>query len=73
MSKGRLIVLIAIAALIAAFFVFDLGRYFTLDFFKAQQAAIDAYFQAHPLQTAAIYFAIYVAVTGALAARARRS
>ena len=32
--------------------------------FKAQQAAIDAYFLAHPLQTAAIYFAIYVAVTG---------
>src|SRR5512134_3296833 len=64
MSKGRLIAVIAIAALIAAFFYFDLGSYFSLDFFKAQQAAIDAYFQTHPLQTAAIYFAIYVAVTG---------
>ena len=64
MTKGRLIVLIAIAALITAFFVFDLKSYFSLDFFKAQQVAIDAYFQAHPLQTAAIYFAIYVAVTG---------
>src|SRR5512134_1592003 len=64
MSKGRLIAVIAIAALIAAFFYFDLGSYFSLDFFKAQQAAIDAYFQTHPLQTAAIYFAIYVVVTG---------
>ena len=64
MTKGRLIVLIAIAALIAAFFYFDLKSLFSLDYFKAQQAAIDAYFQAHPLQTAAIYFAIYVAVTG---------
>jgi pyruvate/2-oxoglutarate dehydrogenase complex dihydrolipoamide dehydrogenase (E3) component/uncharacterized membrane protein YdjX (TVP38/TMEM64 family) len=64
MSKGRLIVLIAIAAMVAAFFVFDLKSYFSLDFFKQQQAAIDAYFQASPLATAAIYFAIYVAVTG---------
>jgi pyruvate/2-oxoglutarate dehydrogenase complex dihydrolipoamide dehydrogenase (E3) component/uncharacterized membrane protein YdjX (TVP38/TMEM64 family) len=64
MSKGRLVVLVALAALIAAFFVFDLKTYFSLEYFKQQQAAIDAYFQAHPLQTAAIYFAIYVAVTG---------
>ncbi len=64
MSKGRLIVLVAIAALIAAFFYFDLGSLFSLDYFRAQQAAIDAYFLAHPLRTAAIYFAVYVAVTG---------
>ncbi len=64
MTKGRLVVLIVLAALIAAFFYFDGRSYFSLDNFKAQQAAIDAYFQAHPLQTAAIYFAIYVAVTG---------
>jgi len=53
-----------IAAAVAAFFAFDLHRYFTLDFFKAQQAAIDTYYRAHPIQTAAIYFAIYVVVTG---------
>jgi pyruvate/2-oxoglutarate dehydrogenase complex dihydrolipoamide dehydrogenase (E3) component/uncharacterized membrane protein YdjX (TVP38/TMEM64 family) len=64
MSKGRLVVLVAIVALVAAFFVFDLKTYFSLDYFKTQQAAIEAYFQAHPLQTAAIYFAVYVAVTG---------
>jgi len=64
MTKGRIVLLVAIAALVAAFFVFDLKDYFALDAFKARQAAIDAYFQAHPLRTAAIYFAIYVAVTG---------
>jgi len=64
MSKGRIIVLVVIAALVAAFFAFDLKQYFSLDYFKAQQAAIDGYFAAHPLQTAAIYFLIYVAVTG---------
>jgi len=64
MSRGRIVVLVVIAALVAAFFVFDLKQYFSLDYFKQQQAAIDAYFQAHPLRTAAIYFLIYVAVTG---------
>ncbi|HSD43715.1 MAG TPA: FAD-dependent oxidoreductase [Burkholderiales bacterium] len=64
MSKSRIVLLVILAALIAAFFAFDLGQYFSLEFFKQQHAAIDAYFQAHPLQTAAIYFAIYVAVTG---------
>jgi uncharacterized membrane protein YdjX (TVP38/TMEM64 family) len=64
MSKGRIVVLVVVAAAIAGFFAFDLNRYFTLDYFREQQTAIDAYFRAHPLQTAAIYFAIYVAVTG---------
>jgi len=61
---NRLALFALIAATVAAFFAFDLHRYFTLDFFKAQQAAIDAYYRAHPLQTATIYFAIYVVVTG---------
>jgi pyruvate/2-oxoglutarate dehydrogenase complex dihydrolipoamide dehydrogenase (E3) component/uncharacterized membrane protein YdjX (TVP38/TMEM64 family) len=64
MSKGRIVLLAAIAALVAAFFALDLEAYLTLDYFKRQQAAIDAFFQARPLQTAVIYFAIYVAVTG---------
>ncbi len=64
MSKGRLVLLFVIAAAIAAFVVFDLKSVLSLDYFKEQQAAIGARFQAHPLQTAAIYFAIYVAVAG---------
>jgi len=56
--------LAAIVALIAAFFAFDLGRYFSLDYFKSQQAAIDGFYQANPLKTAALFFAAYVAVTG---------
>ncbi|UCF77393.1 MAG: TVP38/TMEM64 family protein, partial [Betaproteobacteria bacterium] len=64
MKKSRLVLIIVIAAAIAAFFMFDLGRFFTLEFFKSQQAAIDSYFTANPLQTAAIFFVIYVAVTG---------
>ena len=63
MGKSRLVLLLLLVALVAAFFAFGLKQYFSLEFFKSQQAAIDAYLQAHPLRTAAIYFALYVAVT----------
>jgi len=62
-KSSKLVVLAIIAALVAAFFFFDLGRFFSLDFFKSQQAVIDAYFQANPIQTAAIFFIVYVVVT----------
>jgi pyruvate/2-oxoglutarate dehydrogenase complex dihydrolipoamide dehydrogenase (E3) component/uncharacterized membrane protein YdjX (TVP38/TMEM64 family) len=64
MNKSKLAVLVAIAALVAAFFVFDLKQYFSIEYFQSQRAAIMAYFDAHPVQTAAIYFAVYVAVAG---------
>ncbi len=64
MTKGKLAVLAVIAALVAAFILLDLRQYFSIDYFQAQRAAIEAYFQAHPLRTAAIFFATYVAVTG---------
>jgi pyruvate/2-oxoglutarate dehydrogenase complex dihydrolipoamide dehydrogenase (E3) component/uncharacterized membrane protein YdjX (TVP38/TMEM64 family) len=63
-SKSRLVLVIVIAVLIVAFFAFDLQRYFSLDYFKQQQAAIDAHFDAEPFLTAGIFFALYVAVTG---------
>src|SRR3990172_9129746 len=64
MTKTRVLVLAAIVALIAAFFALDLGRFFTIEFIKAQQAEIDTFYSAHPWQTAGAYFLIYVAVTG---------
>ena len=42
MNKGRWLVIVLIAALVAAYFVFDLGQYFSLGYLKSQQAAIDA-------------------------------
>jgi uncharacterized membrane protein YdjX (TVP38/TMEM64 family) len=62
-SRGRLILLLVLAALIAGFFALGLQRYLTLEYLKAQQAAIAALFQAQPLVVAAVYFAVYVAVT----------
>src|SRR5690606_38588311 len=63
MNKGRLLVFALIAAGIVAFFAFDLKQYFTLDYFQAQRAAIDAEVQARPLRSALLFFAAYVAVT----------
>jgi uncharacterized membrane protein YdjX (TVP38/TMEM64 family) len=65
MSKGKIAVLVVIAALVVAFFAFDLKQYFTIEYFQSQRAAIEAYFQAHPLQTALAFFLLYVVVTGA--------
>jgi dihydrolipoamide dehydrogenase len=64
MRGGRLVVFALLALLVAFWFAFDLGRYVSLDYFKAQQSAIDAYARANPVQAVAIYFAAYVAVTG---------
>jgi pyruvate/2-oxoglutarate dehydrogenase complex dihydrolipoamide dehydrogenase (E3) component/uncharacterized membrane protein YdjX (TVP38/TMEM64 family) len=63
MSARKLLVAALLIAVIAAFFALDAGQYFRLEYFKSQQAAIDAFFHAHPLQTAAAYFAIYVVAT----------
>jgi pyruvate/2-oxoglutarate dehydrogenase complex dihydrolipoamide dehydrogenase (E3) component/uncharacterized membrane protein YdjX (TVP38/TMEM64 family) len=63
MSKGKLAVLAVIAALVVAFFAFDLRQYGTLEYFQSQRAAIEAYFEAHPLRTALVFFAVYVTVT----------
>ena len=64
MKKSKLLVFAIIAAAIAAFFIFDLKQYFSLDYFKSQRDVIDAYVAAKPLQAGLIFFAIYVVVTG---------
>lgn len=64
MSLKKITALAVVALLIVAFFVFDLGQYLTLEYFKQQKSAIGDYYQQNPLQTALIYFALYVLVTG---------
>ncbi|MFT4821797.1 MAG: putative membrane protein YdjX (TVP38/TMEM64 family), partial [Candidatus Azotimanducaceae bacterium] len=63
MKKGRIILLLVIAALVAAFFTLDLGQYLTLDYIKSQQANLDTLVAAQPIRVAAIYFLTYVLVT----------
>ena len=55
MSRGRIALLLVIAALIVAFFAFGLERYFRLEWFKAQQAAIDVFHHDYPFAAAAAF------------------
>ncbi|MCX7092991.1 MAG: FAD-dependent oxidoreductase [Methylobacter sp.] len=64
MNSSRWALLAAIIALIAAFFIFDLQDYLTLDALKARQASIEAYRSSHPGSAMAIYLLLYIAVTG---------
>ena len=64
MNARKLLLLLALAVSVGAFFAFDLGRFFSLDYFKSQQAAIEAWRAARPGLTAGLFFAVYVAVTG---------
>ena len=61
---SRWALLVVIAALILAFFIFDLQQYLTLETLKAQQAAIETYRSNHPVLAIAMYVLIYIAVTG---------
>ena len=58
---------IFIAALLllalAAWFLFDLGQYLTIDALKGQQAALADVYRARPMLVIAIFFSGYVALT----------
>ena len=62
MTRGRLLVLILVVVAVAGFFAAGGHRYFTFESIKAEQARLAARFGAHPLATAATFFALYVAV-----------
>jgi len=64
MDRRKLLVLAAIVVLVAAFFVFDLGRYLDLAYLQSQRGRLSDLFVAHPWRVGAVFFAVYVAVTG---------
>jgi pyruvate/2-oxoglutarate dehydrogenase complex dihydrolipoamide dehydrogenase (E3) component/uncharacterized membrane protein YdjX (TVP38/TMEM64 family) len=63
MTRSRVLLLLALAAGIAAFFALGLQRYLTLDYLKAAQGEFTALYAERPLTVIAAYFGIYVAVT----------
>ncbi len=62
MNKTRLLIALVLLAAIAAFFIFDLQQYVSLEFFKLKRAQVDAYYAEHPWQTAAIFLVAYIAM-----------
>lgn len=59
----KIVIAILAALAIAVFIYFDLGTYLTLSSLKAQQAGLDAQYQAAPLLVIAAFFLVYVLVT----------
>ena len=63
MNAKKFIPLTLLALGIAAFFVFDLGQYVSLDYIKHSQARFVALYAQQPVLVTAVYFGVYVAVT----------
>ena len=60
----KILILAVVAALILVYFIFDLGQYLDLEYFKLQQERIMAYRDSFPLRAAAIFFIVYILITG---------
>jgi len=58
--KNKKVLFAIVIALVAAFFIFDLGRFLSLDYLKSQQAALADLYSNKPLLVIASFFAIYV-------------
>ena len=63
MNVKKLALLAVIAALVASYFVFDLGQYLSLDYLKAQRGAFQSLAAEQPVLVLGGFFLLYVAVT----------
>jgi dihydrolipoamide dehydrogenase len=64
MKATKILLLLVVVFLIAAFFIFDFQQYLTLDALKSKQDAIESYRSAYPGLTVVLYGLVYIAVTG---------
>lgn len=60
--KTKLILAAVVAALIASYFIFDLGQYFSLEYLKSQKEALNQFYSDRPVLVIAVYFIAYVAM-----------
>ncbi|MGF1737709.1 dihydrolipoyl dehydrogenase [Photobacterium satsumensis] len=63
MDRKKLLVISIVVSLIAVWFAFDLGQYFTLEQAKAQQLALTDTIHAKPFLSSMVYFVLYIVVT----------
>ncbi len=63
MGRSRILLVVAVAALVGVFFAFDLASYVSFDTLRARQAAIVAYRDENMFEAALLYFVVYIAVT----------
>jgi pyruvate/2-oxoglutarate dehydrogenase complex dihydrolipoamide dehydrogenase (E3) component/uncharacterized membrane protein YdjX (TVP38/TMEM64 family) len=65
MSRKKLLLLVVLLALVAAFFLFDLGRFLSLDYIKQRQDDLAAAYAARPALFIGVFFVVYVASVAA--------
>ncbi|MFT7686348.1 MAG: hypothetical protein ACI9FB_001693, partial [Candidatus Azotimanducaceae bacterium] len=56
--KSKVFVVALVALLAGAFFYFDFGQYFSLEYIKSQQAELDLLVQEDPVTSAMAFFAV---------------
>ncbi|MFY7939550.1 MAG: FAD-dependent oxidoreductase [Burkholderiaceae bacterium] len=62
MSRSKLILILAVLGLVAAFFAFDGGQYLSLAYLKSRQAELAALYGSHPWTVVGVFFGAYVLV-----------
>jgi pyruvate/2-oxoglutarate dehydrogenase complex dihydrolipoamide dehydrogenase (E3) component/uncharacterized membrane protein YdjX (TVP38/TMEM64 family) len=63
-TRSRLLLMLAVALAVGAFFAFGLQRYLTLEALKTQKAAVESWRDAHPALAMPLYALLYIVVTG---------
>jgi uncharacterized membrane protein YdjX (TVP38/TMEM64 family) len=62
-TTRKVLIAVVIVGLIAAYFLLDLGQYFSLEYVKASRDRFQALYAEHAASTLAVYFLIYVTAT----------
>ena len=63
MNNKKILIVFTLAALLAAYFAFDLSHYFSLTYLKQSQTTFTALFAENPVQAVAVFFLVYVVAT----------
>lgn len=59
----KILLLLFIIALVAAFFIFDLNRYFSLTYLKESRVQFASFYAENTILTIAIYILVYIVIT----------
>lgn len=62
--KTKLFLLAVVAAIIASYFIFDLGNYLNLEYLKHQKESLNALYDERPILVASVFFLAYFLVAG---------
>ena len=61
--KNKIVLLLMITALVAAFFIFDLNRYLSLAYLKESRAQFASFYTKNTILSIAVYMLAYIVIT----------